>query len=61
MESRIEALIYEIMKLYREVYYTLWRSQADQVAAERAREELAARLASERATWESEWAALLDR
>ena len=49
MESRVEALIHEIVKLYREVYYTLQRSQADKVAAKRAWEESAASLASERA------------
>ena len=54
MEGRIEALIQEIALLHREIYYTLRRSQADQIAAERAREESAARFASERAAWESE-------
>ena len=54
-------MTHEIVKLHREVYYTLRRSQADRVAAERAREELAGRLVSERAAWESERAALLDR
>ena len=39
MESQVEALIHEIVKLYKEAYYTLRRSQADQVAAERAWEE----------------------
>ena len=43
------------------VYYTLPRSQADQAAVERAREESAARLASERVAWESERAVLLDK
>ena len=57
MESWIEILIQEIAKLHRETYYTLQRSQADQVAVERAQEESAARLASERAARESERAA----
>ena len=68
MESRVEALTQEIVEADKEAYYTLWRSQADQVAAERAREELAARSATERAAWKTEraaWeskrAALLDR
>ena len=51
----------EIVEIYREAYYTLRRSQADQVAVERAREESAARLAAERAAWESERAALLEK
>ena len=57
MEGRMETLIQEIARLHREIYYTLRRSQADQIAAERAREESAARFASERAAWESERAA----
>ena len=60
-EGRAEALLHEVVKIYREVYYTLRRSQADQVAAERTREESATRLAMKRAAWESERAALLDR
>ena len=39
MEGQGEALIHEVVKIYREVYYTLRRSQVDQAAAERAREE----------------------
>ena len=61
MESQVETLIHEIVEIHREAYYTLWRSQADQVAIERAWEESAARLAAERAAWESERAALLDK
>ena len=57
MESRVEALTHEIVDIHREAYYTLRRSQVDQVAAERAREESAARLALERVAWESERAA----
>ena len=48
VDSRVEVLLQEIVKLHREAYYTLWRSQVDQVAAERAQEESAARLASKR-------------
>ena len=59
-EDRAHVLIHEVVKTYREVYYTLRRSQADQAVAERAREESAARWASEKAAWESERAALLD-
>ena len=54
MESWVEALTHEIVKLHREAYYTLRRSQADQVAAKRAWEESTAKLALERAAWESE-------
>ena len=61
MESRVETLTHEMVEIHREAYYTLRRSQADQVAAERARDESAARLATERAAWESERAALLDK
>ena len=43
-------MTHEIVEIYREAYYTLRRSQVDQAAAERAWEELAARLATERAT-----------
>ena len=57
VDSRGEVLLQEIVKLHREVYYTLRKAQANQVAAERAREESVAKLASERATWESERAA----
>ena len=49
MEGRIEILIQEIAKLRRETYYTLQRSQVDQIAAEKAREESTARFALERA------------
>ena len=44
-----------------DAYYTLRRSQVDQVAIERAREESATRLVAERAAWESERTALLAR
>ena len=57
VDSRVEGLFQEIVKLHRQAYYTFWKAQANQVVAERAREESAARLASERATWESERAA----
>ena len=49
IEDRAHALIHEVVKIYREGYYTLRRSQADQAAAERAREESTTRLTSERA------------
>ena len=49
MEGRIEILIQEIVRLHRDIYYTLRRSQADQIAAERAQEESTARLALEKA------------
>ena len=61
VESQVEILIHEIVQLHRETYYTLQRSQVDQVAVERAQEELAARLASEMGAWESERTALLVR
>ena len=68
LESQIETLTQEIVQIYTLAYYTLRRSQADQVAAERAREESTAKLAieraaweAERAAWESERAALLDK
>ena len=61
MESQVETLIHEIVEIHREAYYTLRRSQADQVVVERAREESAAKLAAERAAWKSERAALLDK
>ena len=57
VDSRVEVLLQEIVKLHRQAYYTLRKAQVNQVAAERAREESAARLASERAAWESERAA----
>ena len=38
----------KIVEIYREAYYTLQRSWANQVAVERAGEELPARLAAER-------------
>ena len=45
VDSWVEVLLLEIVKLHREAYYTLRRSQADQVATKRAREESATRLA----------------
>ena len=42
-------MTHEIVEIHREAYYTLRRSQANQVAAERAQEESVARLAMERA------------
>ena len=49
------------MEIHREAYYTLRRSQVDQVSIEKAGEELAARLAMEREGWEFEREALLAR
>ena len=44
VESHVETLTREVLQLHREAYYTLHRSQADKVAAERAQEESATRL-----------------
>ena len=51
----------EIVQVYREAYYTLQRSQADQAAVERAQEESVARFTAERAAWEFERATLLEK
>ena len=61
LESRIETLTQEIVQIYTEAYYTLRRNQVDQAAVERARKESVAKLAAERAAWESERAALLEK
>jgi hypothetical protein len=57
--DRVEMLIREVRQLYREAYYTLRRSQADLVVAERTREESATKLSAATAAWDSERAALL--
>lgn len=65
-KSRVEILTHEIVQVYRDTYYALQWSKADQVATKRAREETTTRLvavegnlATQQSTWESERAALI--
>ena len=66
VESRVETLTREIVKVYWDAYYALRRSQADRVAVEKAWEETATRLvaveaslSTQRSAWESKWATLI--
>ena len=59
MESRVEQLMRGIVQVYREAYYAIRKSDADQVATIRAPEETAtklaiveASLATQQAAWE---------
>ena len=45
-ESRIEKLVRDIVQVYQEAYYAQRKSEADQVVAARAQEEVATRLAT---------------
>ncbi len=65
-KSKIENLTREIIQVYREVYYALWKSEVDQVATARAREETTTRLviveaslAAQQAAWEKEQSTLI--